>query len=488
MRSHPRPTVTVLLQEHQPHWRPWWDFRTGGPPAWRSRQGGFGAQSSQSLEERCGLWKGLTPQSSGTTSTSILACATMSSPSFINVWYVCIPLPGPSWSFGNLFEISFAMIMRTKTRLLAFTFPHQPSRFTRASLCWNLQEKWHTQKNTQQSFARACAVKMHMDISQEPSVWKCAQQKCRARIPRQSFCASQSRCTWKFHILCRSLQATCRMRIPGHWSCSHLQPRYRHGSGHYSMDRTMLYINWAAPKMAQSRCGRVFSILFLDRSWSCVNMCRVSSGHVPVKIVVAASKFRTKECPNEFFRQRHKPSQILYLQNRNHSHGLNHSWSPWRALHTPHHTIPYHMDYHGFTRGLGNVKLASGLAATTAKRTISSSKHIPTKFALPGVWTSTRPWHGACSQSFGQRTNGLEDTAAGCFPSSVAARMIQRFLGCACRWRAVAWHRVWVNAPKTTERFEVNIMKKVVSNKMPWNDLTLGCFRITFIIAWCHNG
>lgn len=43
-----------------------------------------------------------------------------------------------AWSILVLwksFEISFALIMRTKTRVLAFTFPQQPSRFTRASLC-----------------------------------------------------------------------------------------------------------------------------------------------------------------------------------------------------------------------------------------------------------------------------------------------------------------------------------------------------------------
>ena len=304
-----------------------------------------------------------------------------------------------------------------------------------------------------------------------------------------------SRCTWNFHILCRSLPVTCRMRIPGHWSCSHLHPRYRHGSGHYSMDRTTLYINWIAPKMAQSRCGRVFSILFLDRSWSCVNMCWVSSGHIPAKIVVAAPKFRTKECPNEFFRQCHTPWEYctykigiiamgLTILDRHEEHCIPHSipfHTTWIIMDSPCNSEMWSWPLI-FRCGMSGCSCSgsSGLAATTAKRIIFSSEHIPTKFALPGVWTSTRPWHGACSQSFGQRTNGLEGTAAGCFRSSVAARMIQRFLGCACRWRAVAWQRVWVNAPKTTERFI--IMKKVVSNKMPWNDLTSECFRITFII------
>ena len=154
------------------------------------------------------------------------------------------------------------------------------------------------------------------------------------------------------------------------------------------------------------------------------------------------------------------------------------------AYPTSYHSIPRGLSWiHVFQCGMSGCPGSGSSGFAAAKRTICSSKHIPMQFTLPGVWTSTRSWHGACSQSFGQSTACLGDTAAGCFPSSVAARMIQRFLGCDCRWGAVAWHRVWVNAPKTTESFEVNIMKKVVSNKMPWNDLTLGCFRITFVVT-----
>ena len=62
-------------------------------------------------------------------------------------------------------------------------------------------------------FVRACAVEMHMDVSQEPFFGN-LQEKCRTPIPGTSFCASLRSRNAHGHftraILCGNLQEKCR--------------------------------------------------------------------------------------------------------------------------------------------------------------------------------------------------------------------------------------------------------------------------------------
>ena len=116
-------------------------------------------------------------------------------------------------------------------------------------------------------FVRACAVKMHMDIWQEPlcvkftgkmpgpnpgdivscepAQSKCTwtfekshfvwnfQEKCRTPIPRHTFCVSLRSRFAHGHftraILCGNLQEKCRTPIPGKAFCASLRSRNAHG-------------------------------------------------------------------------------------------------------------------------------------------------------------------------------------------------------------------------------------------------------------------
>ena len=68
---------------------------------------------------------------------------------------------------------------------------------TRAISCENLQVKCRRPDVIAARFVRACAVEIHMDMSQEPISCENLQAKCRRPDVSRMFCASK--CTWTCH-------------------------------------------------------------------------------------------------------------------------------------------------------------------------------------------------------------------------------------------------------------------------------------------------
>ena len=91
--------------------------------------------------------------------------------------------------------------------------------FTRAILCGNLQENAGRVARGQR-FTRACAVEMHMDISQEPFCVEIYKENAGCRNAHRHFTRA---------ILCRNLQGKSRTRHLGPAFCASLRGRDAHG-------------------------------------------------------------------------------------------------------------------------------------------------------------------------------------------------------------------------------------------------------------------
>ena len=106
--------------------------------------------------------------------------------------------------------------------------------FTRAILCGNLQEKCRTPIRGHR-FMRACAVKMHMDISQEPF---CV-EICRKNAGPQSgdivLCEpAQSKCTWTFHRSHFVWKFAGKMPDPNPGTSFYASLRSQNAHGHFT--------------------------------------------------------------------------------------------------------------------------------------------------------------------------------------------------------------------------------------------------------------
>ena len=90
---------------------------------------------------------------------------------------------------------------------------HVNQHFARDTFYGNLQENAGP-KNLGPHFVRACAVEMHVNISQEPLFTEISGKTCRAQKPRTTLCASlRSRNALHFFaraISCGKLQEKCR--------------------------------------------------------------------------------------------------------------------------------------------------------------------------------------------------------------------------------------------------------------------------------------
>ena len=139
---------------------------------------------------------------------------------------------GGGWGWGGGWYWGGKRIPRPGETLCAgLRSQNAHGHFTRAILCGNLQEKCRTPIRGHR-FMRACAVKMHMDISQEPFCVEIYRKNAGPQSGDIVLCEpAQSKCTWTFHKSHFVWKFTGKMPDPnpGTSFCASLRSQNAHG-------------------------------------------------------------------------------------------------------------------------------------------------------------------------------------------------------------------------------------------------------------------
>ena len=101
---------------------------------------------------------------------------------------------------------------RLRSRNATRTSQRDASRSTKYRACHDTKE---VQPKPAKHFARACAIEMHMEISQEPFYTRILRKNARPKIGTHVFCEpAQSKCTWT----CQKSNIIVMRKFPGKMS------------------------------------------------------------------------------------------------------------------------------------------------------------------------------------------------------------------------------------------------------------------------------